>query len=634
MKWETAKRPSLGSSELDPSTQSNYSNFRVVNTGLDLKIEFSEKKVLGFVNFELENLSSSDRIVLDTSYLEIFEVSVNKTPVSYELVSRVEPLGSALVVPLKSNDSKKLHLQIKYSTTAKCTALQFIEASTGPYLFSQCQAIHARSLYPCFDTPAIKSTFDMKVSSPYPTLMSGRPQEKYADDKDVYYFSQPIPIPSYLVALASGDIEKLPIGPRSDVYSEKFNLKDCQWEFEKDMETFIQIAEDLIFDYEWLKFDALVLPPSFPYGGMENPNITFATPTLISKDRLQVKVMAHELAHSWLGNLVTNCSWEHFWLNEGWTVYLERRILGALSTKEALSKGMTQENATKYGEQVRNFAAIIGWSGLVDTVKTLKPEFTSLVWNLKDKIDPDDAFSRIPYEKGFNFLFFLEKTLGLEDFNDFIKYYFAKFKYQSLDSYQFIDTLHDFFSKRNKDEILDSINWEAWLFSEGLPPVTPQFDTTLADECYQLAESWFKFAKSGAKLPELENSVISHYEPNQHALFLDTLNNQLSTLENISTDFISNFIETYPFYAEVTNGEIKASWNALVIHHGKLTPENPIVTNFADWLGTVGRMKFVRPGYILLKKVNKDYAIKVFKVHQAKYHPICRSMVQKDLDLV
>lgn len=210
---------------------------------------------------------------------------------------------------------------------------------------------------------------------------------------------------------------------------------------------------------------------------MENPVYTFATPTLISGDRQNVDVIAHELAHSWSGNLVTSCSWEHFWLNEGWTIYIERRIGAAI-----------------HGEPERDFSAIIGWKALEDSINHYGAdhEYTKLIPNLQSGVDPDDAFSTVPYEKGFHFLYYLEKLVGRDAFDKFIPHYFSKYEGKSLDSYEFRDTFMAFFNGLGDDEIskkVAGIDWEARFYDPGMPP-KPEFDTTYADQCYALAEKW------------------------------------------------------------------------------------------------------------------------------------------------
>lgn len=401
----------------DPNTLSNYNHFKTTHTSVNFTIDFHKKLLSGNVLLDLKSITESEtkEIVLDTSYLKIDDVRIAGMSAKWNLGSRFEPYGSPLSVLLERGVPKdeSIQLDISVSTTAECTALQWLtpaQTSNGkhPYMFSQCQAIHARSLFPCQDTPDVKSTFDFRLRSPLPVVASGLPQgtedaEGSSTDK-IYRFQQKVPMPSYLFAVASGDITSAPIGPRSTVWTGPEELKAAQWEFEKDTESYIQAAEKIVYPYAWGTYNVLVLPPSFPYGGMENPIFTFATPTVISGDRQNVDVIAHELSHSWSGNLVSNASWEHFWLNEGWTTYLERRL-----------------QAVKHGESARDFSAIIGWKALEDSINQYgeEHEFTKLVVDLEGK-DPDDAFSSIPYEKGFTFLYYLEKLVGKEKWDKFI----------------------------------------------------------------------------------------------------------------------------------------------------------------------------------------------------------------------
>lgn len=610
-------RPKV-SPEQDPSSLSNYYDLKIKHTTLNFDIDFSSQTVSGDVTYAIEKLAETDKVVLDTSVLTILSALVNNEAAQFKLEESRPPLGTPLTVTVGA--ATEFDLKISFQTTEKCTALQFLdkEATDGkkqPYLFSQCQAIHARSLFPCFDTPAVKTPYTFQAKSPLPTIMSGR---LASVENDIYKFTQPIPIPSYLVALASGDITKLPIGPRSHVYSEPLKVAACQHEFENDMESFLQAAETLVYKYEWDQYDALVLPLSFPYGGMENPNATFVTPTLISGDRENVDVIAHELAHSWSGNLVTNCSWEHFWLNEGWTVYLERRIQGAI-----------------HGEPTRHFSAIIGWSDLENSIKAMgdsAQRYSTLVQDLKDRSDPDDAFSTVPYEKGFNLLFHIEQVVGgKEVFDPFIPHYFSQFRYKSLDTYQFVDTLYAFFS--DKKEQLDSIDWESWLYKPGMPPIKPKFDTTLVDQCYTLADKWINSVSSKKDLAaEFSPQDISDFTANQSVVFLDTLSsfdklpdfkwkNHLHALEEMS--------RIYSAYSELSNAEVVFRWFVLQVGGHNTAYYDQL----GLWLGTVGRMKFVRPGYVLLNSVDKKLALEYFHKYETTYHPICRAMVRKDLGL-
>lgn len=262
----------------------------------------------------------------DTNYLSILSVKSNSSDVQWALKDRVVPYGSPLhiSVPGGAPQGDRLTLDIALETTKDCVGLQWMTpAQTGnkkhPYVYSQCQAILARSIFPCQDTPDVKSTFSFNITSPLPVVASGVPvpSDVQGDGDKLFRFEQKVPIPSYLFALASGDLETAPIGKRSVVATGPEALQEAKWELENDMDKFLDVAEKLVFDYQWGQYNVLVLPPSFAYGGMENPIFTFATPTIISGDRQNVDVIAHELSHSWSGNLVGCASWEHFWLNEG-----------------------------------------------------------------------------------------------------------------------------------------------------------------------------------------------------------------------------------------------------------------------------------------------------------------------------
>jgi leukotriene-A4 hydrolase len=429
-------------------------------------------------------------------------------------------------------------------------------------------------------------------------------------------------MPAYLFAIASGDIASASIGPRSLVSTGPEELLDSKWELEADTEKFIQVAEKIVFPYEWTQYNVLVLPPSFPYGGMENPNITFATPTIISGDRENIDVVAHELAHSWSGNLVSNASWEHFWLNEGWTVYLERRIIAAV-----------------HGEPHRDFSAIIGWKALEDSVKLFGEdhEFTKLVIDLKGK-DPDDAFSSIPYEKGFHFLYYLEKLVGKPSFDKFIPHYFTTWARKSLDSYDFKATLLGFYAEGGKgadkdaSKKLESVNWDTWFYKPGMPP-KPKFDTSMVDKCYELATQWESevcfFLSSIVNLLTISQSFkpspsdIKGWTANQVVVFLEKVQLFNKPLTPTQSQALG---EAYSL-AGSKNVELSSRYFGI----GLTAKDESVYQPTADLLGKVGRMKFVRPLYRKLVLVNRKLAVETFEKNKDFYHPICRQQVEKDL---
>ena len=575
----------------DPNTLSNYNNFLTQHTVVNFEVDFNKRTLNGKVILTLISISDSETkdILLDTSHLDVKIVSLkaNSLLSNWQLLPRFEPYGSALKISLEKEAEKgqSFEIDIQVQTTDKCTALQWLTpAQTSnkkqPYVFSQCQAIHARSLFPCQDTPDVKSTYDFNITSPLPVVASGLStgiSEEHAPgtnditpETSLYTFKQDIPIPSYLFALASGDIVTAPIGPRSTVATGPEELSASKWELEADTERFIQVAESLVYGYAWSTYNVLILPPSFPYGGMENPVYTFATPTIISGDRQNIDVIAHELSHSWSGNLVSNASWEHFWLNEGWTTYLERRIQAAV-----------------HGEPHRDFSAIIGWKALSDSVREFgdQHEFTKLVIDLKGK-DPDDAFSSVPYEKGFHFLYYLEKLLGKSEWDAFVPYYFAKYKRKSVDSYDFKSTLLQFFEKNGvARERLNQVDWDAWFYKPGLPP-KPEFDTGMVDVCYTLAEKW-KGLGSDKGVFEPARQDIEGWVANQVVVFLERIQD---LDEPLSKEAVHVMGRTYGFFTS-KNVEVVSRYLAV----GLKTKSEEVLEPTAELLGRVGRMKFVRP---------------------------------------
>ena len=604
----------------DPNTLSNYNKFLTTHTTVDFHIDFEKRCISGHVTLILKSITdkAANEILLDTSYLTIKDVEVSNRASKWELLPRFEPFGSALKIKLEDGvaNGQAVNINITSETTKDCTALGWMTPaqarSKHPYMYTQCQAIHARSIFPCQDTPDVKSVYEFHISSPLPVLASGNSIDSLGSDiasevaagTKLYHFQQTTPIPSYLFALASGDIEKASIGPRSTVATGPKQLQAAKWELEESTEKFIETIEKIVFPYQWGEYNVLILPPSFPYGGMENPIYTYATPTLISGDRENVDVIAHELSHSYSGNLVSNCSWEHFWLNEGWTTYLERRIQAAV-----------------HGEPYRDFSAIIGWKALQDSVAKFGDthEFTRLVVDLKGK-DPDEAFSSIPYEKGYTFLSYLEDQVGRDKWNKFIPHYFTTFARRSLDSYEFKANLLAFFeSDSTAFAALNKVEWDAWFYSTGLPP-KPVYDTSLVDVCYKLAAKWSK-AKAENFEPKAED--ISGWSANQVVVFLDSVQDFAHKLDKRETEAMGS---VYAF-AKSENAEVVARYYQVALK----AKDDSVYKPTAELLGNVGRMKFVLPLYKWLNEADRQLAVETFEKNRDFYHPICRGIIEKDL---
>ena len=390
----------------DRSTQSNYNQISTKHLHLDWYIDFNNKVIRGSASHTLISHEDSVSIInLDTSFLTISSIESNQKQLNYTLNPRHEVMGNQLSInltkPLRINE--EIEVIINYSTTESCTALAWLESNqtTGgdyPYVYSQCEAIHARSLLPCFDTPGVKSTYSAKVTSKLPVLLSGlrispskqKDYKELLDVPTVYEYDQPIPIPSYLIAVASGKLtyrafENIPDDSKwsAGVFTEPELMEDSYWEFKDDTAKYVHTAEKVTgLSYNlWSVYDILIQPKSAPFGGMENCNITFATPTLLAGDRSLTDVIGHEISHSWFGNLISCADWGHFWLNEGFTTYLERLLLHYL-----------------HSPSHRDFSYIIGRKALQESLDENKhePRFQKLVIPYVVGEDPDDAFSSVP----------------------------------------------------------------------------------------------------------------------------------------------------------------------------------------------------------------------------------------------
>lgn len=611
---------------LDVSTRSNYDAWHVEHTDLDATLDFDKKSLRGTVTYSLAcAVDGCATVVLDTSYLKIESVQVDGSDIRWKQRARQEPLGSPLDITLGRNVDKgrSVKIVIAFATTDKCTALQWLDASPAiekggydnkPYMFSQCQAIHARSMFPCFDTPAVKSPYSMAFRSPATVIASGlfRGAGDFEDGTMRYIFEQPIPIPSYLCAVASGDLTSARIGPRSLVYREPPFIYETQREMEPLIERFIQAAESFLPSYAWGEYSVIILPKSFPYGGMENPINTYATPTILAGDGSNLDVIAHELMHSWSGNGVTCASWSHFWLNEGWTVWGERKITAKL-----------------HGPAAEDFSALIGWRALEESVDNFgaEHEFTKLVQDLRGA-DPDDAFSSVPYEKGYNLLRELEGRVGTNKFFRFAYSWFDTFARRSVTTDEFRHHLATFFhADADATGALADVDWQTWLHAPGLPK-KPEFDTSLAEPCYTLADRWLE-----ARGPFSADDVAK-FDAGQRTLFLETLTKR--ALDEASSTRPGNFDADAVAKLDGLYG-FTESRNAEILHRTFLLAlrlQAPsFFTRAAAFLQTVGRMKFVRPLFKALNAADSTLAHETFDKVKSGLHPICRSLVAKDLGL-
>ena len=584
---------------VDNHTFAQPDTARVSHLYLELEVNFTDKKLTGKATYKIVKGPGADKIILDTRDLEIIEIWLDQTKQGIYNFGPEKPyLGQPLEIQLLPETDE---ITIVYKTSETAAALQWLdpEQTAGgqhPFLFTQSQAILARTWLPCQDSPSVRFTYEarIQVEANYLAVMSAQNPVSISPD-GVYYFRMVYPIPSYLMALAVGKFEFAAIGPRTGVYAEPETLPAAVFEF-SEMENMLQAAENLYGAYPWGRYDVLVLPPSFPFGGMENPCLTFATPTIISGDRSLTSLVAHELAHSWSGNLVTNASWNDFWLNEGFTVYFERRIMEHL-----------------YGPDYADMLKVLGYQDLQRTLLELGPNSpdTCLKLNLKDR-DPDEGLTEIAYEKGNLFLLTLENVIGRTRFDEFINLYFNSFQFKSNTTENFLSFLYGFFTPEEKDLVALKVKPEAWIYKPGLPETAIIVRSTRFEK---LKEETLAWQKTG----DFTRLSADTWTTHEWLYFLNLIPTELDVAAMKKLDQAFKFTTT-------TNAEIKAAWLQMALQAGY----TPAFSELEFFLIQVGRRKFVLPLYkaLINSKEGKNIAVQIFKKARPNYHSITRQSIE------
>jgi aminopeptidase N len=578
---------------LDPHSYAESDQPRPRHLRLRLSVDVEERRLEGMAALELET-PSGGAWDLDSKGLEILEATTaSGTRVPFELGADEPILGRRLRLALPEGTYE---VRLRYRTSKDAPALQWLspEQTAGgshPFLFSQCQPIHARSLAPLPDTPRDRFTYEAELEVPeaLDAVMSAGPAGEASGGRPgtrILRFVMPQPIPPYLLALAVGRLESRELGPRSRVFAEPVTVEAAAHEF-AETEAMIATAERLFGPYDWDRYDLLVLPPSFPYGGMENPRMTFLTPTLLAGDRSLVDVVAHELAHSWTGNLVTNADMEHFWLNEGFTVWAERRLLEAL-----------------HGEGATVLAWAIGEKALEESMERFgrSSPLTRLRTELSGT-DPDDAFSSIPYEKGARFVALLERTAGRPRFDRFMREYIARFRFTSITTEEFLAFLEE-----RLPGLAADVDARAWLYEPGLPPNAPAFRSALLDRLVALAAA---FPRGERPTP----AAVAGWSPAEMLVYLQNLPRE------IDRDGCA-WLDAALGLTGRGNHEILVEW--LTIAAG--SDYDPAFPRLREVLLRVGRMKYLRPLYGALGRHPRTRALarEVFAEAAPRYHLLSR----------
>ncbi|HUP61438.1 MAG TPA: M1 family metallopeptidase [Thermoanaerobaculia bacterium] len=592
--------PASASSARDPHSYSRPDQVRVEHIALDLGVDFAKKQLSGTATLRIRRADVSSApgggrdvrppLILDTHGLDIRRVMLQPgdKPAQFKLGNADEIFGRALEIPIEPDTNA---VAIEYSSSPTAKALQWLEpAQTAgkrhPFLLSQSQAILARTWVPCQDSPGVRFTYEATIRVPKELLavMSAEnPQAKNANG--VYRFDMPQPVPSYLLAIAVGDLEFRPFDTRSGVYAEPSVVAAAANEF-SDTPNMIRAAEELYGPYRWGRYDILVLPPSFPYGGMENPRLTFSTPTIIAGDKSLVSLIAHELAHSWSGNLVTNATWSDFWLNEGFTTYFEHRITEKL-----------------YGREYSEMLWRLGVTDLKEELATLPPKDQSLYVDLTGR-DPDGAPTTV-YEKGALFLRLLEETAGREKWDGFLRAYFDTFAFKPMDTEQFKAHI-----KAAMPELMQRVNIDEWIHGPGIPASAPQPKS----EAFARVEAQAKAFAGGALASSIDMSKWSSHE---RVHFIQSLPNLYpERMESLDKQF---------HFSDSGNSEVLSAWLEKSLDTG-YKDAYPAVERF---LTTQGRRKFVKPIFEKLVKSDVEFARRLYAKARPMYHPVTQATVDE-----
>ncbi len=583
----------------DPQSFAMPNEVAVEHLKLDLTVDFPQKRLTGRASLRIANKVGAGRLLLDTRDLDIQRVTLdNGQTTRFTLRDADALLGRALEIEITPQTR---WVNVDYSTRPEAAALQWLEpaqtaAKTAPFLLTQSQAILARTWVPCQDTPGVRMTYEATVRVPRGLLALMSAENPARDSADgVYRFNMPQPIPSYLLALAVGELELRPLGPRSGVYAEPGVIELAAWEL-ADTPRMIEAAERLYGPYRWGRYDMLVLPPSFPYGGMENPRLTFLTPTILARDRSLVALVAHELAHSWSGNLVTNATWNDFWLNEGFTTYAERRIMEAL-----------------YGKEYTDMLAVLGRQDLQTAIDELGADSadTHLLLNIGER-DPDEVTGDVAYEKGALFLRTLEEAVGRERFDPFLRSWFETHAFQSADTAQFVAYLQENLLK-DLPQVADRLQIQAWIYGPGVPANEAKIRSAALAQVDRQIQA---FAQ-GTPAAQLQTEKwTSHH-------WLHLLRN---LPEPLGPDRMADLDAAFRF-TESGNSEILNAWFLRAIRSG-YEPAYPALERF---LTGMGRRKFLSPLYTELAKTpaGAELALRIYEKARPGYHPVARQTVDE-----
>ncbi|WP_105258246.1 M1 family metallopeptidase [Pseudoalteromonas sp. T1lg88] len=584
----------------DEHTYANLDDVVSTHLFLDLDVDFTDKQLEGFVEHSLKWKNAAARtLVLDTRDLEVDRVIYQDTQgkwhkAKFDLAARDDVKGSKLTIRFKQQAPK---VRIYYNSLPQASGLQWLTpeqtaSKTQPFMYSQSQAIHARSWIPVQDTPAMRVTYSARIETPenVRAVMSADNTGAFIKDGD-YFFDMPQAIPPYLIAIGAGNLEYKEMSHQTAIFAEPQILDASVAEF-NDTQAMIDKTEVMYGEYAWGRYDLLMLPPSFPFGGMENPRLSFITPTVVAGDKSLVNLIAHELAHSWSGNLVTNATWEDLWLNEGFTSYVENRIMEEVFGRERAVMEQSLDAA-----------------GLNSLLKDIPAPDTRLNLELNGR-DPDDAFSSVPYTKGQLFLIYLEEKFGRDVFDEFVKGYFKAYSFQSLTTAEFERYLEENLINKHPGVVsMEKVN--EWIHQPGLPADAPQPTSDVFDKVDAETQAWLAGSKPASELP------TANWTVHEWLHFINNLPRDLAGEKMVELDTQFNLTAS-------TNKEVAFAWFMLAVGNGY----EAIYPALDKHLSGIGRRKLIVPLYKALINNNKrDWAYEVYQGARPGYHPLAQGTI-------
>ena len=601
----TVPPPSSVSS--DPYSYANYLEFRVRHVDMKLTVDFDTRILTGMATLNVERLDpQATSLVLDTRGLDIQRVSKNESgaklsDLSWRLGESDNLLGAPLEIDVSSvGRAGRFAITIHYSTRPEAEALQWLEPTMtaggeSPFLYSLAETIHARSWIPIQDSPAVRMTYSARLHVPpgLTALMSARSlRSDFATGEFTFAMEQEIP--AYLIAIAVGDLEYRAFGPRSGVWAEPSVIEAAAAEFD-DTPAMIAQAEELFGPYRWEQYDLLVLPPAFSVGGMEHPRLSFITPTLIAGDKSLVGTVAHELAHSWSGNLVTNASWRHLWLNEGFTTYVEMRLVEAL-----------------YGEDQQKMEELLAYQELLVELSELPAAEQSLV-PAKILKNPDDAFTAVAYQKGAQFLVFLEHAYGRPAFDTFLEKYFSEFAFRSASTDDFMTFLQTNLVETMPGRVSQEQLHE-WVYEPGMPAEVVAPESLELDRVDASIARWLK-----GEL-ELQDVPAPGWSTQQWQYLFGQIPANVEHAQLLALD------EKFKL-TESGNAIVVSNWLGLSVRTGYL----PAYRRLEPFLTRVGRSYLINNIYRALSEStpeDQELAREIYRKASQGYHPTARPAIE------